>query len=173
MSTGPAVERLPRSVPPWRRGLLTQATTYAAIGASNFALTLLVLNALVYFGQIDGGPALLGANVLAVAIAIVNSYVWNSLFTFQSGELRDGRLFVRFMLVNIVGFVLNQAVFASLAYPLLAGTDLHRNTVSTFAQGVAQVLQFTSNFVLLRFWAYRVAPGGGLRRPHREADERA
>lgn len=145
-----------------------QAARYAAIGIMNAAITLLVLNALVYFGDIHGGPSLLAANAVAVAISMVNSYIWNSRFTFQSGQMLHGSLMMRFALVNLTGFVLNQAIFAAIAYPLIEGTDLHRNMISTIAQATALVAHFVWNFLLLRFWAYRVAPGGGAPRALRE-----
>lgn len=168
----PADASSPTAPPPGtRRALLGQALRYGLVGIGNAAITLVVLNVIVYLGGIDGGPALLSANAIAVAASMVNSYIWNSRYTFESGLGLHGRLMARFTLVNVTGFALNQAVFAAIAYPLFDTTDLHRNLISTVAQGAALCVHFAWNFLLLRFWAYRVAPGGGLPaalRPDRE-----
>ena len=162
----PAADRAPAEAPPDHPGplhaLLGQAMRYGVIGIGNAAITLIVLNGLVYFGEIEGGPALLGANAIAVSISMVNSYIWNSRYTFESGQMFHGRLMARFTLVNLSGFAVNQAVFAAVAYPLLDLTDLHRNAASSLAQGAAICVHFVWNFLWLRFWAYRVAPGGGI-----------
>ena len=140
------------------RPLFYQLFSYALVGLSNVAVTLVVLNGLVFYRGIEGGSALLGANVVAVGLAIVNSYVWNSLFTFRSGALLHGSLFARFLAVSLAGFVVNQAVFAATVYPLLATGHFGPNLASTLAQVLAISVQFIVNFAGLRMWAYRVAP---------------
>ena len=155
----PAAETsLPRQRFSGLRPLLYQLLSYMLVGVTNLIVTLTVLNALVFFGGIDGGWRLVLANVIATGLAVVNSYVWNSMFTFRSGALLHGQLFVRFLVVNLAGFVINQAIFTVIAFSLLQQTDLHTNVASTLAQLCAIAVQFVCNFTGLRFWAYRVAP---------------
>jgi len=140
------------------RPLFYQLLSYAVVGVSNVLVTLTVLNAIVYFGGITGGWRLLAANVVATGLAIVNSYIWNSMFTFRSGALLHGQLFVRFLMVNLAGFAVNQVIFSSIVFSLLSQSELHTNVASTLAQLVAISVQFVCNFVGLRFWAYRLPP---------------
>lgn len=132
-----------------------QLTTYALVGASNVIVTLGVLNLLVVAFDLEGGWPLLAASAAAFVAAVCNSYIWNSRYTFPSKQRARTDAFPRFVAVHIGTLVLNQVIFAAVAYPLITFGDQQANIASTLAQTTALVATFVANFVALRLWAFR------------------
>ena len=101
---------------PTRGTLQRQLATYAGIGVTNVVVTLAVLNLLVGPARMRDGAPLFAASAAAFGVAVLNSYIWNSRFTFGSPRLWSARRFRRFVAVHILGLGVNQATFAAVAY---------------------------------------------------------
>ena len=65
-----------------------QAGKFAAVGVINTAVDFIVLNILIYFGFtlafVVLGQEFLVANVISVAVAMVNSFILNKQWTFKA-----------------------------------------------------------------------------------------
>ncbi|MGH9122579.1 MAG: glycosyltransferase, partial [Acidimicrobiales bacterium] len=72
-----------RSERPPRRGLRAQLARFGLIGALNAIIDLGVFNILVTLFPRPGSAALASFNTLAVVLALLNSYWWNSRWTFR------------------------------------------------------------------------------------------
>lgn len=143
MSSVPAVLRV-------RAGLLYagnwwQAARFLAVGASGFAVNLVVFYLLVHVAGLEYRLAAVCSNLIALA----NNFMWNRRWTFKAGEGPGGMQASRYALVSLCGFVVNimvlQFAVESLAAPKLA------------AETVASAVAAPVNFLGSRQWAFRSA----------------
>ena len=84
---------------------LLQLLKFVLIGASNTLIDLIVCRALqALFGTFSDAQILTYylPKVIGYACGIVNSYVWNSRWTFREERRRDTREILLFVLVNLV-----------------------------------------------------------------------
>lgn len=86
---------------------LAQFVRFAVVGFSGFAVDTICVYAL------RASLGLYGAGVIAWLIAVTSNWVINRIWTFRGqGEGAAHRQFLRYVLVNIVGFVLNRGAYA-------------------------------------------------------------
>lgn len=95
------------------------------------------------FGPLKVGPVLL---------AVLNSYFWNSRWTFRVGneEGEAARIF-KFFIIALVGMVINVAI-SSAVYRIAPGSDKLKWAI---ASGVAMVLVVFWNFFGQKFWTFK------------------
>jgi len=86
------------------------------------------------------------ASGLAFAVAVVNNYLLNRLWTFRSSGTM-GTEFLKFLVVSLCGLALNELVF----WVFRAQLDLHVMVSQLLA--IACVLPF--NFVVNKLWSFR------------------
>lgn len=93
------------------------------------------------------------ANTFSFSAAVLSNFVWNRLWTYP--ESREERLLPQlgqFLLVNVVGYAINQAIFLSLDRYLFAGWGAWGyNLAKAIAIGVVLFWNFGVN----RVWTYR------------------
>lgn len=96
--------------------------------------------------------------IFTVAAGILNSFIWNRRWTFKikGGEER-GKQFAKFVLVSIIGAVLNTLIFSSLNN-VVAGHPRWSWAVATV---VATVVVAFWNFTGQRLWAFKSARSAG------------
>ncbi len=97
------------------------------------------------------------AATLSFLVAVINNYVLNSLWTFQSKKTTDKKQFSKFFLVSCLGWLLN-VTFLSLfswAIAILIGSlpPLASAVAKICASGVVLIYNFIAN----RFWTFREA----------------
>jgi putative flippase GtrA len=97
---------LQRLLPAWvDRSILAKATCFAAIGCMNAAIHVAVFSVGYYLA----GFPIVVANVFAWCVAVTNSYVMNSLFTFakESGRRLSVKAHLTFALTQMAGLIVN------------------------------------------------------------------
>ena len=147
------------------RPLLYQLISYSVIAAMNAVLSMTLINAIVFYGEIDGGWRLVGAAAATAFVAMVSTFLLCSALTFRSSALFRGQLFARSLVVNLAGAALQVGIFAAVALTLLARTDAGPNAASTIAEAGALAATSVAVFVALRQWAYRPEPAQAQERP--------
>lgn len=86
------------------------------------------------------------AKVISYTAGIVNSYVWNTMWTFRKEKNRTLREMSLFLLVNLVSLGVNEGVFALCSGPM--GIDI--NFVNLLlASGGAALVNFAGNKLLV------------------------
>ena len=129
-----------------------QAGKFAIVGVINTLVDVVILNILVSFGITAVfmilGQKFLVANVISVAVAIINSFILNKFWTFQASGENFYIQIIKFLVITIIGmFVLHQLVFNSLYYGL--------PFISGFAVSITHFLRlssiFSDQFVALNF----------------------
>jgi putative flippase GtrA len=134
---------------------LRQYLQFAAVGLFNAAVDLGVLNLLFWLWPTTNPTGLTVENSLAVALAIANSYLWNSQWTFRpqsDGSLRQIVLFVAQSLLNIG--------INDLALVLTAGQvrELHLGpawVTVNLSKGAAMAFASSTSFFIMRLVVFR------------------
>ena len=132
---------------------LSQGRQYARflmVGVSNAVVDLAVLNVLLWANPTRDPVTLVAYNTLAVALAILNSYLWNTRWTFRAEATHTNRERVLFFGQAIVNILVNNLV-------LLGATELLPPTQgipfliwSNVAKLAAMIVASTLSFLLLR-----------------------
>ncbi|KKQ22164.1 hypothetical protein A2999_00795 [Candidatus Wolfebacteria bacterium RIFCSPLOWO2_01_FULL_38_11] len=152
-----------------------QAGKFAAVGVINTAVDFIVLNILIYFGFtlafVVLGQEFLVANVISVAVAMVNSFILNKQWTFKAETANIYLEIVKFIVVTVIGmFVVHQIIFNVLYYNLPAISSavisivniLRLNSIFSnefvrlnFAKSIAIVASLIWNFVGYKFIVFK------------------
>jgi putative flippase GtrA len=142
----------------WRR----QLPRYALIGLLNAGIDLGIFNLLLFMNPTRDAGQLVAYNTLAVAAAIINSYFWNSRWTFRykpksepCAKRRKRRaLFAGQACLNIA---INNAILAGLAVAISAWGWHLSSVFSTgdAAKVVATLVASGVSFVLMKFLVFR------------------
>lgn len=84
---------------------------FIAVGQSNAAIDIGILNLLILITDIDSGLYYSLFKATSFIFAVVNSFMWNKFWSFDSKE-KDGmgRQFVIFIAVSLVGLIINVSV---------------------------------------------------------------
>ncbi len=137
------IERLlQRLLPAWvDRTVLAKALSFGLIGCVNAVVDFGVFS----LGHLYFGLPIIVANPLAWVVAVTNSYVLNSMFTFaaESGRRLTLTRYFAFAMSQVGGLVANTAtvIVASLFMPVLAAKLL--------AIGASFVVDFTLSHLLV------------------------
>lgn len=116
------------------------------------------IGALVDFGVLNLGIQVFGlakwlANTFSFSAAVLSNFVWNRLWTYP--ESRDepfASQLGQFLLVNLVGYGINQAIFLSLDHYVFEPWGVWGYNLSK-AIAIGVVLFW--NFGINRIWTYR------------------
>src|SRR5579875_1548304 len=97
------------------RRVRVQYARFLAVGFSNALVDLGTLNILLVLYPTRAALSLLADNTFAVALAILNSYLWNTRWTFRETATRSLRQRVLFSLQALLNIALNNLVLLSLS----------------------------------------------------------
>ncbi len=165
----------------FRRRIVRQFTKFVIVGLTSFAIdynvrmTLMfaipsgdellsqsagraMLNAVPSLSAISADPQGVFFPVAATSgalLAIVNSFVWNRLWTFKiKGKENAGQQFGKFFAVSIVGLMLN-VLFSTLFNRVIPGDAKSAARIATvLAAGIVAIWNFAGQ----RLYAFRVKP---------------
>jgi putative flippase GtrA len=114
----------------------------AAVGASGYALNLLLFAALVY----GLGLRYLAGATASFAVAVASNYIWNRLWTFRGAPGSVGSQAARFLAVALAGLGLNLVLLDAFVSAGLGRLG---------AQACAIALVLPVNYLGNRFWTFR------------------
>jgi len=139
------------------KGGLVQFVKFAIVGISNTAVDWIVFKILV-LTVLSGSDTL--AKAVSFTIAVLNSYLWNTIWTFSreyrktignSGRGNKAFVFAKFFVVSLVGLGVNVLVY-SLASRYVSYKILDKDLIPLiFASGFAVIWNFFAN----KFWTYK------------------
>ncbi|MEM7348214.1 MAG: GtrA family protein, partial [Chloroflexota bacterium] len=143
---------------------VTRFIKFSVVGAIGAVIDFGLLNLLLYLFDnvlgwhilanysIDGN--LLVANTLSVGAAILSNFTWNRLWTYPESRSRKKRTQLpQFMLVNLIGLLINTVIVVGLDFALIEYLDdpWRPNLAKLIAIGVVLIWNFGAN----RLWTYR------------------
>lgn len=120
-----------------------QLVRFGAVGASGYAVNLLVFKLLVH-GAAVSYPL---AAVAAFAVALVNNFLWNRVWTFRAGDGHAGFQAARFVVVSLTAFGVQFALLLGMVE--FAGID------KVAAQAIAIACATPLNFLGNKLWSFR------------------
>lgn len=156
-------------------GTAKQAGKFAIVGILNTAVDFAVLNILFFLGLTASfavfNQKFLTANVISVAVAMINSFILNKQWTFGSTERAIYAEIFKFLIITVIGmFVIHQLIFNFLYYRFNTLTDaavaifhffklngiFSEQFVSlNFAKVIAVVGSFIWNFLGYKFVVFK------------------
>ncbi len=120
---------------------------FSIVGFSNAAVDIGVLNLFLWLDPTRDVHLLVIYNGVALVLANLNSYVWNTLWTFRGRAEHDLRQIVLFALQVLVNIGVSNGLFWALIHPVIVYTE-----VPTYLAGnVAKILSVTVASVLSFF----------------------
>jgi putative flippase GtrA len=158
------IVNLPEAAPPRRADQPEQRNKpstglqylrFCAVGVSNAVVDLGALNLLLLLYPTRSDLTLLLYNTIAVILAIANSYLWNTRWTFYdqtTSSTRERMLFVAQALLNIA---INNIVLFSMTDLLPMETGEWSIFSANLAKLAAMVAASSISFVLLRTVVFR------------------
>lgn len=145
---------------------IIQFIKFAVVGVSNTFIdwaVFFLLTQYVPFFQNPNWEVL--AKVISFVVAVTNSFIWNSLWTFRA-EFRAGLAtgekgtvstiyFGRFIVVSLIGLIFNALVFY-LARPLGSAIFSRVELAQLLALMIATFVVLLWNFLANKFWTYKI-----------------
>jgi putative flippase GtrA len=125
-----------------QRSNWAQLAKFCAVGASGYAVNLLVYVALLDGADLHYRLAASGSFL----VAVTNNYLWNRLWTFRRDRGHFGHQGLRFLAVSVIVYLGNLAIL-SLLVELGVGKIV--------AQAIAIVLVTPANFIGNKLWSFR------------------
>lgn len=120
-----------------------QFVKFAIVGVSSTAID---WSAFYVFNHFLGIYYLL-SKVLSFILAVVNSYAWNSTWTFQSHNPKKAQEFIQFIVVSSIGLALDALIF----YTAVNKIHLSYLPSLVIATGTVMIWNFTIN----KLWVFK------------------
>ena len=131
-----------------RRPMIVQFVKFGLVGFLNTSIDYGLFAALVYLVHLH----YLIANAISFSVAVINSFILNRRWTFQSHHRQWQHEAIKFMIVMLIGLGLNELIL----YTLISRLAIH----TLIAKAIGIVIVLFWNFIGTRFWAFRHPPIG-------------
>lgn len=123
-----------------------QFIRFALIGVLNTAINFAVLNLLSLLTGVTKGEKIIWMAMVAFAVATINSYYFNKLWTFKDKSTDEAKKFSIFLIVSILGAMINSGtvyLISTYTYPLFGlSSHLWLNVANLFATGISLIWNF-------------------------------
>lgn len=131
-----------------------QLFKFIFVGFGNAIIDLGVFNGLYFIAPTHNVRRLVLYNTLAVGAAILNSYVWNSRWTFRRQHLKSGpgamRQRVLFLIQSLINIVVNDLILGFIA-PWIAETHaIDHVLANNIAKLLAMFLASLTSFLMMK-----------------------
>ncbi|GAA5417134.1 hypothetical protein Pryu01_02195 [Paraliobacillus ryukyuensis] len=130
-----------------------QVVQFSAIGISNAAVDILSLNLLLIIWPTTDATILLLFNTISYTLAIINSYIWNTKYTFKHHAFFSKRELLLFIGQAIIALGISNLVFLGI-FELLefqSLIDIPIFVIQNISKGAAMFLSSTASFILMKF----------------------
>jgi len=134
-------------------------TQFSLIGASNALVDLGVLNLLLLIEPTRSPGRLVLFNAVALVAANLNSYLWNTLWTFRHRTNHDTRQLGLFIAQAALNVAVGSVLLWLTAHWLLSYTNLSPWVGGNAAKVLSMVVASSMSFLLLWFIVFRHQPG--------------
>jgi len=124
---------------------------FSAVGLSNAAIDIGVLNLFLWLEPTREVTLLVLFNGVALVLANLNSYVWNSLWTFRGRAEHDLRQIILFSLQVLVNIGVSSGLFWALVHPIIVYTDVPTYLAGNVAKIISVTVASTISFFIMRY----------------------
>ncbi len=138
------------------RPFFFQLSKFGLIGVANTVVDLGIYNLFIYMSDVSSGYMIVVFKSFSVLAAIINSYVWNKFWSFEKKETHSlGEEFAQFLMVSLVGLLLNVGITAFVVNVIGAPTGMAEKTWANIGGLTASILVLTWNFVGYKFLVFK------------------
>jgi len=127
----------------WEKEIFRQFVKFCFVG---FANTIIDFSVYIFVSRVLG-VYFLYANILAIIVAMTFSFFLNKYWTFKNLEKKIKTQYIKFTLVNLVYFFLNN----SIVFILVANFKFY----DLGAKAVAIIVGLFWNFIANRYWTFK------------------
>lgn len=144
-----------------QRPVVRQFIKFCLIGFTSMCIDVGISYYLIYTLRLN--PTL--SKTISFLFAVTNGFIWNSRWTFRGlGSGKRHEMYMKFVMVNCVGLVLNILLFKSVLWGF-TGRFIGQGTPDklhfSIATGVAVVCVALWNFLANRQWTFKHANSSG------------
>lgn len=138
------------------RPFFFQLSKFGLIGVANTVIDLGIYNLFIFMSDISSGYFIAVFKSFSVLAAIVNSYVWNKFWSFAKKDTHNvGEEFTQFLLVSLVGLLLNVGITTFVVNVIGAPADITEKAWANIGGITASVLVLTWNFIGYKFLVFK------------------
>jgi len=124
---------------------------FSVVGLSNAAIDIGVLNLFLWLQPTREVSLLVLYNGVALVLANLNSYLWNTLWTFRGRAEHDRRQIVLFGLQVLVNIGISSGLFWALVHPTIVYTDVPTYLAGNVAKIISVSVASTISFFIMRY----------------------
>jgi putative flippase GtrA len=133
-----------------------QIAKFGCVGAANFAVDIGILNLLIFLSGTAVGVAYIIFKVVSFTFAVTNSFIWNKVWTFKkAGNKEAGKEFFQFIIISVIGLVLNAAVAGFLVIVVGPMGGIKVKTWASISAAIASICVMAWNFIGYKFWVFK------------------
>ncbi|KLU61342.1 GtrA-like protein [Peptococcaceae bacterium CEB3] len=160
MEPGVQKNRRPAVWPTSKKGTFKyypgQIVQFLVVGGLNAVIDIGMLDLILYLWPTTNDGLLILFNTFAYTLAILNSYVWNSRFTFRQHARQDIREKAYFLVQAGISLLLSNLTFLT-AFHELTAWQLPNWVVQNAAKALAMAVPSTASFLFMKYWVFRRA----------------
>jgi putative flippase GtrA len=125
---------------------------FTVVGFSNAVVDIGTLNLFLWLASTRDPPVLVLYNGVALLLANLNSYVWNTRWTFRGRAKRNNfRQRMLFALQVLVNIGISSGLFWIMIRPVLVYTDVPAYLAGNVAKIISLVVASTMSFFFMRY----------------------
>lgn len=134
-----------------------QALQFSTIGISNAIVDIALLNILLWIWPTTDSQFLLIFNTFAYTCAIINSYIWNTKYTFSHRAYFNKTQLGWFIVQAFIALLINNGTFIGLMdiFTVQTVINIPSFLARNIAKGMAMFLSSTASFFLMRYLVFK------------------
>jgi putative flippase GtrA len=136
-----------------RRGSI-RFSKFTAVGISNAVVDFGTLNLFLWLQPTRDPLELVLYNGVALVLANVNSYIWNTLWTFRGRAEHNLRQTILFILQALVNLAVSNGLFWALIHPVLVYTEVPTYLAGNVAKIISVIVASTLSFFIMRYLVF-------------------
>ena len=127
---------------------------FTIVGLSNSVVDFGTLNLFLWLAHTRDPSVLALYNGVALVLANINSYVWNTRWTFRGRAKHNVKQKVLFALQALLNIAVGNGLFFVLIRPLLIYTDIPTYLVGNVAKIISVIVASTLSFFVMRYLVF-------------------
>ena len=137
------------------KGGSARFSKFTVVGFSNAVVDIGILNLFLLLASTRDPTVLALYNGVALVLANINSYFWNTRWTFKSrAKRRDARQRVLFTLQAVFNVCVSNGLFFFLIRPVLVYTEVPAYLAGNVAKLISVTVASTLSFFLMRYLVF-------------------
>lgn len=135
--------------------VLLEVAKFGLVGVLNTMVDLGVLNVFIFMSGIAGGVWFSLFKAISFLVSVTNSYVWNKFWTFKNGKEPRPIEFAAFVMIAVVGFVINVGVASLIVNGIGPPIGISQKIWANVGAVLATLIAMTWNFIGYKFIVFK------------------